>query len=58
MNMMGDADTIWTDGTIGPKPNYLSPAACRSCGFTDCGNAGNALGYCPRWDVPDGQDTP
>ena len=23
---------------------------CRSCGFADCPNAGNALGSCPRWD--------
>jgi len=51
MNMMGNADTIWTDGTIGPKPNYLSP--CRSCGFADCPNAGEALDWCPRWDGTD-----
>jgi len=26
---------------------------CRSCGFGDCPNAGNALDYCPRWDGTD-----
>jgi len=27
--------------------------ACRSCGFADCPNAGNALDWCPRWDGTD-----
>jgi len=34
---------------------YAPAPACRSCGFTDCPNAGNALDWCPRWDGKDGE---
>jgi len=31
----------------------LAVPVCRSCGFADCPNAGNALDMCPRWDGTD-----
>ena len=41
------------DGNRDEYVTYYVPAACRSCGFADCPNAGNALDWCPRWDGTD-----
>jgi len=48
MTMIWDG-TNWYSVTTGMSASATQPAICRSCGFADCPNAGNALDWCPRW---------